>query len=326
MALVFDKVMAKVSVIMPVYNLEDYLNRSINSLVNQSFSDIEIIIIDDGSTDNSQKIIKSYNDKRIKLFTQSNKGSSYARNVAIQNATGEYMMFLDGDDYFEIDCISRAYHSIIKNQSDICIFGSRFIDGDGNEVKTIIPSHHEVIKIKENRSILLEIENCNWDKIYKTSLIKDHQVKFPEGLYYQDYAFTFTSLMYADTISFIDDILINYTCGRQGNITGEISSRIFDIFAISDYIIQSYKQKELYDTYYDELKAIIIINIIDKLKMAVKSSNQKLKKQYIDKTYQYIKTNFKDFNSKYSLLKHPHDYIYFNKLSLNLYLLMKGVK
>lgn len=317
--------MAEVSVIVPVYNVEKYLKRCLDSLTNQSFKDIEIIVVDDGSTDRSYSIARNLalNDHRIKLYRQENRGSSHARNVGLNESTGKYIMFLDSDDYYKKDCIEKAYHNIKNNDADICIFGSRFVDENGNYIKSVIPLKKGIAEIKDEKSILLDIENCTWDKIYKSELIKENHIHYIENLYYQDLAFTFTSIMYARKISFVNKELIVYTCGRSGSETKEISNKLFDIFKISDVIIQEYKYKNLYEKYYEEIKAIIIINIIDKLKIMIKCTDKKLKNRFIDNVYNYIQLNFENFNSKYNLYKHPHDFVYFNKHLLKIYIYLK---
>ena len=116
--------MVKISVIVPVYNCEDYLEESIKSILNQSFKDIEVICFDDGSTDNSLEILNelSMQENRIKVYTQKNQGSSVARNNALEKASGDYIYFFDADDYIVDDCLEKIYNNAINNDSDIVFF------------------------------------------------------------------------------------------------------------------------------------------------------------------------------------------------------------
>ena len=116
--------MVKISVIVPVYNCEDYLEESIRSILNQSFNDIEIICVDDGSTDDSLNILKelSKQDTRLKVYTQENQGASVARNNALEKASGDYIYFFDADDYAVEDCLEKVYSNAVNNDSDMVIF------------------------------------------------------------------------------------------------------------------------------------------------------------------------------------------------------------
>lgn len=315
--------MAKVSIIVPVYNVEKYVKRAIDSLINQTFYDIEIIVVNDGSTDRSTEILKSYNDERIRIFSQNNKGGSAARNLGIEKSTADYIMFLDADDYYHLDCVEKAYNRIIEENTDICIYGSKFVDDGGNYIKSVVPNYNTINNLADNKSFLLNVENCTWDKIYKSSIIKDNNVVYPYGLNYQDFGFTFSLMRFVKSISFVDEILIEYTVGRFGNITGDVSKKVFDIFRIVDYIKELYNEKNLLDFYHDELKAVFLINIIDKLKLVVKSNNKEIKDKFINKSYDYIYYELGGFNSEYSISKHKHDFVYFNKYILKLYMFIK---
>lgn len=116
--------MVKISVIVPVYNCEDYLEESIRSILNQTFNDIEVVCVDDGSTDNSLSILNklSDDDSRLKVHTQENQGASVARNNALKKVSGDYIYFFDADDYLVADALEKAYNNAVNNNSDIVIF------------------------------------------------------------------------------------------------------------------------------------------------------------------------------------------------------------
>ena len=123
--------MCKISIIVPVYNSEKYLRRCLDSLQNQSFKDIEIIIVNDGSTDNSQQIIDEYcNDRRIVCYNQKNSGQAAARNFGLHNANGDFILFVDSDDYVELDFCEKMYFTIIKGY-DIVLSDYYIIDNNG---------------------------------------------------------------------------------------------------------------------------------------------------------------------------------------------------
>ena len=318
--------MAKVSVVVPIYNVEKYLDRCLKSLINQTLYDIEIILINDGSTDDSKDIAEYYaiKDERILLINQSNKGSSAARNTGIDNATSEYIMFLDSDDFYEPQCVETAYKNIKNDESDILIFGSRHIDQNNSIIKEIIPARIEGMALEDMPQLLLKIENCTWDKIYRLSLFKNNEIRYPENLYYQDFAVTFHILANVKHISSISDKLVNYSVNRIGGETSEISNHLFDIFEIIELIIKYFKEKDIFDLYFYELKAISIINVIDKMKIAIKSNNKSFVKKYVSRSYEFLHLNFGDIRkNKYSINQTKMDFIYFSPLLLRTYLFIK---
>ena len=142
--------MAKVSIVVPIYNVEKYLDRCIKSLINQTLYDIEIILINDGSTDSSKEIAERYskNDSRIILINKENEGGSIARNIGLDYATSKYIMFLDSDDYYELNCVEEAYNKISADGSDVTVFGSKHIDEEGNTIKEVIPKETKGMNIK----------------------------------------------------------------------------------------------------------------------------------------------------------------------------------
>ncbi len=126
-----------ISIVIPVYNVEEYLDRCLDSVVNQTYKNLEILLIDDGSTDSSSKICDDWaaRDKRIKVIHKKNAGLGMARNTGIENATGNYICFFDSDDYVDLEIINRAYLLIKKESADITIFGLSCIDNEGNFTK-----------------------------------------------------------------------------------------------------------------------------------------------------------------------------------------------
>ena len=210
----------KVSVIVPVYNVGKYLPECLNSLINQTLKEIEIICINDGSTDNSLEILNGYaqKDNRIKVINQENQGVSVARNVGIDLANGEYLMFLDGDDYLRCDACEIAYNSIKKDNSDICMFGytvqvdDEFIDG--RELKVL----REYADKKEQLNLYSFYSSI--DKIYKTTFLKDLNIKFIENLQTaEDLVFSSCVYFQKPMYSIIPESLYFYRFNRIGSLT-----------------------------------------------------------------------------------------------------------
>ncbi|MDR1391863.1 MAG: glycosyltransferase [Clostridiales bacterium] len=212
----------KISLIMPIYNVEKYLQESLESAIKQTFEKIEIICVNDGSTDSSLNILKEYEkkDSRIIVKDQLNKGVSNARNVGLNIAKGEYIAFLDPDDYLQSDALKIAYEKAKKNNSDILVFGF-----------TAFPETNEWLeKSGKNRnknyienSINAYFENvtpCVWNKLYKKTLLRKNDIKFIEQVNIgEDACFNMMAFPGSKTITFIQDRLYNYRTCRKDSLT-----------------------------------------------------------------------------------------------------------
>lgn len=178
----------KVSIIVPVYNSEQFLQKCLESLVNQTLKEIEIICINDGSTDNSLKILDKYaaKDDRIKIITTPNNGQSTARNIGIKEANGEYIGFVDSDDWVDLNFFERLYNSTNNIVEVAC----------GNILGHYPDKRHQILKYKKQsiyveKSEKIEIagipqHNYIWNKIYKTDKLKNLDINFEEGKYFED--------------------------------------------------------------------------------------------------------------------------------------------
>ncbi len=205
----------KVSVIVPIYNVEPYINRAIDSLVNQTLKDIEIILVDDGSPDNCGKIADRYaaQNANIIVIHQENGGVSDARNAGLKKATGEYIGFADPDDYAEPDMFEKLYNSAKENESDLVLCG----------YKEVFSPNYSLLrenKIEKKEGDMFDIAYGNvcadlgayvWNKLYKASIIKDNNLAFPKDInIVEDTVFLFDFIKYAKSYSFINAPLYNY--------------------------------------------------------------------------------------------------------------------
>lgn len=180
--------MMKLSIIIPVYNSFKYLDKCINSLINQTISELEFIFVNDGTPDNSVKIIKKYqkNDDRIKLLEKENGGQASARNLGLSVATGEYIAFLDADDYVSLDMYEIMYNRAKKDNLDIVVCNYYLSYSDrAVEMKNDITSLSEK-EITRDEYLLLSPSPCN--KIFKRKYLEREKFKFPEGIIYEDLA------------------------------------------------------------------------------------------------------------------------------------------
>lgn len=211
----------KVSVIVPVYNVEKYLEKCLISLVNQTYTNLEILIVDDGSEDGSADIYNKYKciDQRIKIIYKENGGLSEARNIGIRSATGEYICCVDSDDYVENDYVEKMVQQIVYLNADICCCGK--IIENGNKVKYINCEKNFVINSKEALKLYLlknEIDNSSVDKICRKKLYD--QIEFPVGKYYEDIGTIYKLILKANKVVHINNPLYHYVM-REGSITHE---------------------------------------------------------------------------------------------------------
>lgn len=212
--------MAKVSIIVPVYNVEKYLRKCLDSLINQTLKNIEIICINDGSTDKSLEILEEYKnrDSRIILLNQENSGQSIARNNGIKKATGEYIGFVDPDDWVDLDYYEKLYNTANTNDADIAVGG--IIRVTGIKKKKFLNFEKETITDNTN----LKFELCDvpeksyvCNKIYKTQKLKEINLKFEEGRIFEDCIFTPQALLFLGKMVTVPNIYYYYL--RRGNST-----------------------------------------------------------------------------------------------------------
>ena len=192
--------MAKVSVIVPVYNVEDYLVECLESLVSQTLKEIEIICVNDGSTDSSLQILEQYaqKDSRIVIYNQENSGLSVARNTGLEHASGEYIGFVDSDDWVDLDFYEKLYNSAKNNNADIAV--ADFIREHPNKKpKRLKLKEEKIYTTPEDKFMICKVhrEGCVRNKIYRTEFIHSINLKFVPKMYYEDRDFTIRSLYFS---------------------------------------------------------------------------------------------------------------------------------
>ncbi len=225
-----------ITVIIPVYNVERYLRKCLDSIINQTYQELEIIVVDDGSKDSSGNICDEYasKDSRIKVIHKKNGGLSSARNAGLEIATGDYVMFVDSDDFVEPDFCKIPLELALAKEADIVSFGFNKITKEGNvaTIKTNSPRYilpeegiKELILVKDH------IYNFAWNKLYKLSLFNG--IRYPFGKTYEDQATTYLLFDKANKIYVDDALLYNYIF-RSDSISADWNKpeSIFDRFSI----------------------------------------------------------------------------------------------
>lgn len=300
--------MPKVSVIVPVYNVEKYLIKSLDSLVNQTLEDIEIIVVNDGSTDNSKKIIEIYKEKyknKIKYLEKTNGGLSDARNFGIPHATGEYIAFLDSDDYVELDTYEKMYNKAKEENADMveCDFIWEYPN------KTKIDTG---IIYTNKKEMLTYARVVAWNKLIKRDLLEKYKIEFPKGLRYEDVEFFYKMVPYYNKVFFVKEPLIHYI-QRESSISKVQNERTKEIFEVLDNVIKYYKNKNLYNEYKDELEYTYTrLLLCSSLFRMVKIKDKKVKKELLNTTWTNLNKKFPNWK-KNKILKE-------NKSMKNLYM------
>ncbi len=205
--------MVKVSVIVPVFNTEKYLEKCLNSLVNQTLQDIEIICVNDGSTDNSLAVIRKFaqKDSRIKIINQKHSKQGAARNNGINAANGEYIGFVDSDDWIDLDYYEKLYQTSKKYDSDLAL-ATNIRTGNGKNKKRIFLTKEEYITDLQKKMDICRIwkDGCPTNKLYKASFLHKYNINFPEGVSCEDKIFTTKSVFYANGIATVPNLYYYY--------------------------------------------------------------------------------------------------------------------
>lgn len=212
----------KISVVVPVYDTEKYLKRCLDSIINQTFDDIELIIVNDGSPDNSREIILEYaaNNSNIVFIDIENKGVSNARNLGLKNANGEYIIFVDSDDYLDLSAIEKLYNAITFNKCDMAVCNFAMVyDSHINDKflempkeKLIIANENKEKLIKDTLSFKFPLAICVFNKLFSTKLLLDSGIVFEErsSIYAEDAYFYYKMISLIERICIVDEPLYLY--------------------------------------------------------------------------------------------------------------------
>lgn len=231
----------EISVIVPIYKVEKYLKRCVNSIINQSFRDIEIILVDDGSPDSCPQICDEYKEKdnRISVIHQKNLGLSAARNSGIKIAKGKYLVFIDSDDYIDYDMLKYLYNGMKDYNADIVCCGYTAIYDNGKKEKITIPNKDCIYNKEEALRILMcngFIDVVAWNKLYKKELFND--IVYPVGKLYEDMLTTYKLISKSKTIVLKPESKYFY-CKRSDSIGGnEFSPNTLKLLEACDEVYE----------------------------------------------------------------------------------------
>lgn len=246
----------KISIVVAVYNAEKYLPRCLDALVNQTLKEIEILCVDDGSTDSAPQIVDQYAEKypeKIKAFHKENGGEFTTRNYGLERATGEYVTFVDNDDWVEKDWAEKLYNAAKSNDADLAVCGFERIDLETNKVvaKDMTGYGTCVKEIVNNDDYMVFINPAPWNKIYKREKVKD--LRFLNFRGFNDMIFLTSSFTKIDKIAFIPDVLYHYYLRYDSQIHNVNEQ---DVNNFKKYLLDL-KQLYIDENKYEEMKYIL---------------------------------------------------------------------
>lgn len=287
--------MVKVSVIVPIYNVSEFLDRCLNSIVNQTLKDIEIILINDGSTDDSKVIIDKYMNqyKNIILIDKKNEGVGKARNDGIKKASGEYIIFVDSDDYIKENMLEEFYEYSRKHSLDMTT-GFYYKVKNNKEILWKTPKY-KMGNVKTSPNIILAVEYTSWGKLYKRSMIIENDIFFEENKNYEDIPFVYKCLLKSKLVGQLTEGY--YYHSINNNQTTTMDKKVFDIFGILKIIMDYYK-REFYLK--EEVNYVVIDKVTTYMLQQSAQKDKKLRNEFISAGYKFLDENIKNWkNNKY---------------------------
>jgi len=323
----YDKENPYVSLIVPVYNVEKYIDKCLDSLVNQTLKNIEIIVVNDGTKDNSQEIIDKYAKEysNVKSYIKENGGLSSARNFGLEHAKGKYIAFVDSDDWVELDMYEEMYTKAISNNFDMVVSDLKYVYP--NKVFNAVSNIDKDLYGKETlKSYMTKIYPAAWNKLYKKELFNTN-IRFKLNVWFEDVEFIYRLYPYINSVGVVKKPLYNYL-QREGAITSTFDKRLYHYVENWDGIVEFYKKNKLYKKYKEELEYSHIRYLF--ATFVKRLANVKDKKEFdngvglvidkINKNYPNYKKNkyINKLNSKSLYLK------YFNKKIANVIYFIKN--
>ncbi len=313
--------MKRVSIIVPVWNVEQYLRKCLDSLVNQTFKDIEIVIINDSSPDNSQAIIDEYKKNYpdlISCYIKENGGQASARNLGLKKCHGEYITFVDSDDWVDTEMVEKMYNQAINTNSDIVVCEAYSVV-DGNVKKLDIFKSENLDFYKK---YIVNTPGACWGQLIKKDIITNNDLYFLEHHFYEDIAVMPALCLFSKRITYLNECLYYYLV-RNGSTMKQVkySQSLEDIFDSLDYLSNIFIKNNSFEKYYDELEHIYIDHLLhaaslrffgfekyDQLAKIVEIMKQKYPKWKKNKYYKMHGIKYKIicslfYKKKYKLLK-----------------------
>lgn len=282
--------MEKISIIVPIYNVETYLRDCMETIINQTYKEIEIILVNDGSTDSSLEICNEYAEKndKIKIVSKKNGGLSDARNVGLEYATGKYIMFVDSDDYLAFNSCEVLYNAIKDTEFDFVTANFAFTNNDGTPWKKPMfgdKFENTILDISDYKKSFYLVNSTVWNKIFRKEFIDKNNLKFEYGLLAEDAVFTTKAFLKAKTTYYIKDIVYYYrqretkrgNASISFNCSVEYFKKVNQAYRIIYNNFKKYNEIDFYRYYYAKSTAYILYKFIDSVLLSDEEKIEVLK-------------------------------------------------
>lgn len=293
--------MKKISIVIPVYNSEKYLNKCLDSILRQTMQDYEVIIVNDGSDDNSQSIICEYASRYPGLFSFTNVengGQGRARNLGIHMTSGEYIVFIDSDDYIAPEMLEVLYHRAKEKNADMVVCNYIIVHENGDKEEVISK------KFMSQKDMFIDPDVSPCNKIYRGEILRNSEVHFPEKVFYEDTAFYLKLLPDLGTITSVDDFLYYYVIHGNSSTHGEQDCRVKHIFYVMDDVLKYYvNTNNFYKFYYELEYAYVKILLCSSMGRICRVKDKHFRKKMQKETLYKVNSRFPDYR-KNPYLKH----------------------
>lgn len=280
--------MFKVSVIISCYKNEKDIEKAITSCVEQTLDEIEVIVVNDGSPDNSQEIIDKMMKKypgKVFGYLKENGGIASVRNFGISKVRGEYFGFLDGDDYVEPNMFEKLYNKAKEDESDFA-YGGFYFTYPNKEIRFMEP------KYTTCQEMMLNLHAVLWNKIYKTDFIRNLNIPFIEGYRYEDVSFLYKIAPYINNFSYVEECFVHYV-QREGSSMYSHNEKVKEIVYIWTDLYSYYQKNKIFQVYYDELEYLTVKFMLGQpFRSAVKIKDENDRKATLNMLYTTLNDNF----------------------------------
>lgn len=285
-----------ISIIVPIYNVELYIDACMDSIKQQTYENLEIIIVEDCSTDSSRQVLQNHlTDKRIKFIQhEKNGGLSAARNTGIQAATGEYIMFVDSDDIIDLNLVQACLQSALASAADVVLYTAKPFQ-DGESVQAVPKLKNRLNSFKQVSQVDYFIyEHFAWLKFMRIELIRSKNLQFPVGQYYEDWPFHWETGFVASNIVEISDGYYHYR-QRGDSITGSHDLKLLHTFSSERLVVDIAKQYSASE----QVRKILAVKIYDGVWFVLTSIDKQYLKEAIVKAKEHIESmyNYLDYGS-----------------------------
>lgn len=305
--------MIKVSIIVPVYNVEEYLAKCLDSILAQTLEEIEIIAIDNGSTDSSLKILLNYasNHNKIKMFKIQSRGLSNARNFGLLQAEGEYVGYVDSDDFVDPNMFETMYKKA-KEQDSVIVECSLHHTYANKEYPELIKKYYT------QSELLCYGRYIVWNKIYHREWMLESKAQFPLNTIYEDVGFTVNLIPHITKYDYVD-IAPYYYLQRRGSLSNKSCEKTMDIFIILQYISDYYKKNCFYTQYRQELEFLYIrILLLSSFRRMCAIQDRKLRKRALKLNRCFLVDSFPQWRKNFILKKDKTSKAFFMKMQNSL--------